>query len=104
MSYETGNTVEYIEEVCGIYFRAIRFPRTGDRIPQHAHDHDHASLVCNGSVMVWVNGDCIGYFAAPKAIPIKAGAVHEFEAQEDNTLVSCVHDVASAESIRRKGL
>lgn len=98
------NPVQYIEEVCGIYFRAVELLRAGDRIPQHAHDHDHASFVGRGSVVVRVNGEELGYFAAPKAIPIMAGAVHEFEAQEDNTLVCCVHNIESAESIKRKGL
>ena len=94
--------VEYIEEVCGLYFRSIVLKSVGDRVPQHVHDHDHATFIGQGSVMAWAGGESIGYFAAGRAVPIKAGVLHEFEAQEDNTRLTCVHSIASAESIKAK--
>lgn len=102
MNYD--HPVEYIEEVCGLYFRSILLEKAGDRVPQHSHDHDHATFVGQGSVLAMADGEPIGYFAAGRAVPIKAGAVHEFEAQEDNTRLTCVHSIESAESIKRKGL
>jgi hypothetical protein len=56
--------VEFVEEVAGHYFRSILLPRAGMRVPQHTHDHDHAT----------------------------------------GTRLSCIHDVASATSIKKKGL
>lgn len=96
--------IEWIEEVCGLYFRTIVLNHSGDRVPQHAHDHDHATFVGNGSVLAWADGQPLGYFGAGRAVPIKAGAVHEFEAQEDNTRLTCVHSVESAESVKASGL
>lgn len=96
--------VEWIEECEGFYFRTVHLRKTGDRVPQHAHDYNHATLVSSGSVLAFANGESLGYYGAGRAISIKAGMVHEFEAQEDDTRLTCVHDIASAESIKRLGL
>lgn len=96
--------VERIEEVCGIYFRSVLLERNGTRIPQHVHDHDHATLVCSGAARVWVDGELIGDFDAGRAVPVLAGKMHEFQALLPMTRLACVHDVASAESIKEKGL
>lgn len=95
--------VEYIEEVGGLYFRTIRLPKSGDMVPQHAHDYSHVTFLGHGSVLAFADGIGIGYFSAPAAILIEAGKLHEFIAQDDNTLMTCIHNVASAEAIKEKG-
>ena len=104
MSQYIDVPVECIEEVGGFYFRSIVLPKCGDLVPQHEHDHDHVTYVGNGSVLAWADGISLGYFSAGRAVPIKAGSIHEFEAQEDNTRLACVHNVDSVESIKEKGL
>lgn len=96
--------VEFVDEIYGIYFRSVLLPKAGTRIKQHTHDHDHATLVGSGAAALRIGGILVGNFKAGKAIPIMAGQHHEFEALEDNTRLTCVHDVASALSIKRKGL
>lgn len=98
-----GHDVEWIEEVCGLYFRTVLLKHTGDRVPQHAHDHNHATFVGSGSVLAWADGEAMGYYGAGRAIPIRAGVQHEFEAQDDNTRLTCVHDIASAQSVKASG-
>lgn len=98
------NEVERIEECCGIYARSILLKDAGMRVPQHAHDHDHATFVGNGKARAWANAEWIGDFEAGSLVPIKAGVVHEFLALEPMTRLACIHDIASAESIKEKGL
>jgi quercetin dioxygenase-like cupin family protein len=96
--------VEFIEEVCGIYFRSILLPEKGMRVEQHVHDHDHATYCGSGRARVFVDGEDQGDVTAGRAIAVMAGKKHAFESMEDNTRLTCVHDVASAESIKAKGL
>lgn len=96
--------VEFVEEVCGLYFRSIVLPRAGMRIAQHQHDHDHATYIGAGSVRMYIDGTPAGDFYAGRAVPIIAGQHHAFEALEPGTRLTCVHDVASAQSIKKKGL
>jgi quercetin dioxygenase-like cupin family protein len=96
--------VEYIEEVNGLYFRSIVLPKKGMRVPQHAHDHSHATYVGQGKAALYVGEVLVGIYEAGRAVPVAAQRVHEFEALEDNTRLACVHDVASAMSIKEKGL
>ncbi len=95
--------VERIEEVAGLYFRSVLIPSAGMRMQQHIHDHDHATFVGSGKVRAWSDGWLLGDFSAAMAVEIKAGATHVFEALEDNTRVTCVHNIASAESVKAKG-
>lgn len=101
---DVGEIVEFVEEVCGIYFRSVLLPKRGTKIAQHVHDHDHATYIGSGSVALHVGGVLAGIFKAGRAVPIIAGQQHEFVSLEDNTRLTCVHDVASAESIKTKGI
>lgn len=96
--------VERIEEVCGIYFRSVLLELVNTVIPQHQHDHDHATFVASGKARAWADGQWIGDYEAGSAVEIKAGSLHVFQALEPNTRLVCVHDIASAESIKEKGL
>lgn len=95
--------VEFIEEVAGLYFRSIVLECAGDTVPQHSHDHDHATLVGAGSVRMWVNGCWLADIPAGHAVKIKAATQHLFQALEPNTRLTCVHDASSAESLQSKG-
>lgn len=96
--------VEFIEEVCGIYFRSVLLKARGHTVPQHEHDHDHATFVGAGAVRVWADGRHVGDYEAGRAIPVRAGVKHAFQALKDHTRLACVHDVASAEAIKSKGV
>ncbi len=96
--------VEYIEDVGGLYFRAICLENIGDAVPQHVHDHAHVTLVASGKARLWIDGAFVADIEAFKAIEIEANRKHIFQALEPMTRLACVHDVSSADSIRRKGL
>ncbi len=91
---------ENIEVVANIYFRSVLLKHAGLVIPQHSHGHDHATFVGSGKVRVWVNQEWKGDFEAGRAIEIKAGQNHLFRALEDNTRLTCVHDLRSAALIK----
>lgn len=96
--------VEFIEEVGGIYFRSIRLAKAGMFVPQHEHDHDHATFCGNGAARAWADNEWIGDVEQGRAIEIKAGRHHTFMALEDNTLLTCIHDLSSALSLKERGL
>lgn len=96
--------VERIEEVGGFYFRSVLLIERWTVVPQHVHDHDHVTLVCNGKARCWANGKLIGDKSAGEAFEVKAGVYHEFMALEPHTRLACVHDIKSAESVKEKGL
>lgn len=98
-------TIEFIDEVCGIYFRSILLKNRGDEVTQHKHDYDHATFVGSGAVVAFVGEDkCLGEFWGGQAIPIKAGHEHRFVAIVHDTRLACVHSVESANAIKEKGL
>lgn len=84
--------VEYIEEICGVYFRGICL-KQWDAVPQHSHDYAHATLVASGKVRVWIEGAYVGEVTAPKAIEIEAHRHHVFQALEPDTRLFCVHNL-----------
>lgn len=96
--------VEFVDEVCGLYFRSILLTNAGMIVPQHVHDHDHATLVGSGCVRLWVNGSYAGDFEAGHAVAVLKGCEHVFLALEPNTRLTCVHDVSSADSLKEKGV
>jgi hypothetical protein len=85
--------VEYVDDVGGLYFRAIILKHAGMVVPQHSHDHDHVTLIANGAARVWIDGKWLGDYAAFRAIEIKARAHHIFQALEPNTRLACVHNL-----------
>lgn len=93
-----------IGDVAGLYFRTLLLKEAGTVVPQHTHDYDHATLVCAGSVRLWVDGEWVGDFGAGMAVRIAAHHDHVFQALEPMTRLTCVHDLVSAESVKRKGV
>lgn len=98
-----SDTIEFIEEVAGIYFRSIIMDR-GESSVQHTHTHDHATYCGSGSASIYVDGELEGEVRAGHAVAVIAGKKHRFIALEDETRLTCVHDAASAMSIKEKGL
>ena len=100
-----GDTpVERIAEAGGLYFRSVLLREAGMVIPQHTHDHDHATLVCSGSARGWCDGKLMGDKSRGEAFEVLAGHQHIFESLEPMTMLTCVHDIYSTLSIARKGL
>ena len=75
----------------GMFAKVYTWEKVGTYLPQHSHTYDHATLVCHGSVRVWVDGKYLGLFSAPRAIEIKAHTKHLFEVMEPNTTLACIH-------------
>lgn len=94
--------VEYIEEVCGLYFRSIVLAK-GQVVPQHVHPYNHATFIASGRARAWSGGNWKGDFEAGRAVEVTAGIEHVFQALEDNTRLSCIHDTRSAEFIKSTG-
>jgi len=94
--------VEFVEEMAGFYFRSIMLESEGDAIPQHMHAYDHATLVCSGRARLWVDGEWIRDIEAGHAVEVKANKSHVFQALSPKTMLSCIHNVESADSIRAK--
>lgn len=88
---------EYIDDVCGVYFRGHCLDKRGMKFHQHSHDYAHATLIATGGLRVWVEGKHIGDFMAPKAIAIEAGKLHDFQALADETWFYCVHNLNGEE-------
>ncbi|MGH8908865.1 MAG: hypothetical protein ACRD0K_20820 [Egibacteraceae bacterium] len=95
--------VEYIEpDVAGLYFRSILLADAGTIVPQHSHDHDHATLVCSGAARLWVDGVHVGDKMAGQAFFVKARSQHLFQALLPGTRLCCVHNIESAEAIHKE--
>lgn len=72
-----------------VYTRLMSF-RKGAKEMEHSHQHDHATLVSAGSVVVRLKGQETVY-TAPSIIWISKGVLHELEALEDGTVCACIH-------------
>jgi len=65
----------------------------GISLPQHAHNHDHLSILASGSADVVVDGVRTRH-EGPAVLTVKAGAVHTVEAVTDVFWVCC-HGVSA---------
>lgn len=66
----------------GSYIKETHIPR-GAKLGQHAHDHDHLSVLVSGAVLLTIDGETDG-FDGYKVFTIKAGKKHEIEAMSDS--------------------
>jgi len=96
--------VERITTTSTGYYRSVLLKKAFTCIPQHVHDHAHDTLVCNGRARGWADGEYLGEKEAGEAFEIAAGKRHVFQALEDNTRLACIHNIESADSVKRKGL
>jgi quercetin dioxygenase-like cupin family protein len=80
-------------EADDIWVRTYTLEKAGYIVPQHAHEHDHITLLSNGSVEAWKDNETMGIFNAPAMITIPAGSKHRFKALTDHVLLSCLHNL-----------
>jgi hypothetical protein len=103
MSDEIVETIH--ASLCGrFYVRSIFLPKSGNKVAQHVHDDDHPTLCGNGAAEYWEDGKFVGIVRAAGAVEVKGGKSHSFVALEDNTRLSCIHDVSIAQEYARKGI
>lgn len=89
--------VEFVDEVCGLTFRATLLVNVGDTVPQHVHDYEHATVIAAGKARLWIDGMHKGDYAAFQVIAIEANREHVFQALEPMTRLACVHQTSLAE-------
>lgn len=94
--------VEFVDVVAGIGFRVITVDK-GQLVPQHHHDdYEHAAFVGAGSARLWINGVWTADLFKGRAIAVKKGDEHLWQALEDGTLLACITDSKSAEQMMRE--
>lgn len=76
--------------ISNVWFKLMHFKNAGDFNQGHKHLFDHATLLCKGSVEVYINGK-VSTFTAPTIIFIEREKVHKIIALEPDTVVCCVH-------------
>lgn len=72
----------------GVYAKETRIP-AGSWLVQHAHLHDHLSILASGSVELMVDGET-SVLHAPACLTIKAGKHHGVRSLTD-VVWYCVH-------------
>jgi len=80
-------------EADDIWVRTYTLEKAGYIVPQHAHEHDHITLLNQGSIEAWKDEEQLGVFVAPAMIVIPAGSKHRFRALTDNVFLSCLHNL-----------
>lgn len=86
------NYVEFAE-VDDIWIRAYTIEKAKTSVAQHVHEHDHMTLVAQGQVEGWQDGESMGIFTAPAIVKIPAGKQHGFTALTDNVVLCCLHNL-----------
>ena len=104
VEYAHDDFVEFIDEVAGLYFRTIVLQQSGARAHQHVHDYDHATVCGSGRAILYVDGTITRIVEAGEVVLVKANKEHYFEALAPKTRLICVHDPASAQAIKVKGI
>jgi hypothetical protein len=91
----TKAKLDYVEfaEVDDIWVRAYNIEKEQNVIGQHAHTHDHITLVSSGTVEAWQDGKVLGQYKAPSIIKIPAGSKHAFVALTDGVVLCCLHNL-----------
>jgi quercetin dioxygenase-like cupin family protein len=86
---------DYVEfaEVDGMWVRAYTLEKQHHVVAQHAHEHDHITLLASGSVTFWRNGEQVSQHEAPAVITVPAGYKHAFVALSDNVVLCCLHNL-----------
>lgn len=93
-------SVEFADEVAGVYFRSVWLENVGDIGKQHVHDYDHATFCGQGAAKFYANGAFQGVVTAGQAVKVTRGVEHHFEALQPRTLLACVHIAESAEAAK----
>lgn len=83
----------------GIFLKTWHIAAAGTMIPQHAHAHDHLTLIVTGTIRAWRGDDLLGDYTAPAAIKIPAREKHRFLSLTDGAAFACIHAVGEAEDV-----
>ena len=86
---------EYIEfaEADDIWVRAYNLDGKNFVAVQHAHEHDHITLVARGAVAYWEDGVEISRHTAPALLTVLAGKKHAFVSLTDDVTLCCLHNL-----------
>ena len=87
----------------GIHTEAVRIFKAGAKTGYHAHAYDHTTVIVRGSVEAFADGEPLGRFGEMESLLIRAGALHQFTALEDDTTFVCVHNVSRTGDIDTVG-
>ena len=93
MKIDTNPAYVEFAEVDGMWVRAYTLEKQHHVAAQHAHEHDHITLLANGSVGFWHNGEEVSRHTAPAVITVPAGSKHAFVALSDNVVICCLHNL-----------
>lgn len=84
----------------GVIAKTMHIPRKHVIVPQHSHEFDHTTVIAQGSVRAWCDGEFLGDFHYPQSLTIRAGTKHMFLSLEDNTVLICIHNVSRTGAIQ----
>jgi quercetin dioxygenase-like cupin family protein len=79
----------------GLYCKTWTVADAGTLLPQHAHEHDHITLVVRGAVRVWRGERMDGDYQAPQMVKIPARQFHKFLTLCDDVVLACIHAVGA---------
>ena len=77
----------------GVAIVQIVIPQAGTYVPQHSHTYAHTSMLAVGKMRVWAGDECLGDFAAPRAVKIEAGVKHTMMALTNGVVWYCIHNI-----------
>lgn len=89
----------HFELADGVAVVSNLFVKAGAHLPQHTHEYAHSSMVANGRVKMWQDGKYLGEFGPGSIVVIPAHSKHIHQAQEDGTIVLCIHNVSRTGAI-----
>lgn len=92
-------SVEY-RSTDDVLAKTMHIKRKNIVVPQHSHEFDHMTVIGQGSIRAWCDGELLGDFSYPASLIIKAGTKHKFLSLEDNTVLICIHNVARTGEIQ----
>ena len=86
---------EYVQfdEVDDMWIRSYVVKKAHSILPQHSHEHDHATIVSRGTVEVWHGGEFVGQYTAPAVITVPAKKLHYFKTLTDDVVLCCLHNL-----------
>jgi len=84
-----GGTIQIVDNV---FVKLMCLNNVGDKVTGHVHTFDHITLLSTGRVIMRARG-VEKEHVAPKILVTPKGISHEFEALEDNTVLSCIHAI-----------
>lgn len=89
-----------IFESDGLYVKQMVAPVAHTVLQQHAHVLSHLTMVAAGKVRISIDGRDDAIYTAPCGVTIEAGVLHWFMTLEDNTILYCIHALATPESLK----